>query len=181
MKRLWNPPSGPPVPATVLISAVPYLEDGEIKSIMACMTEVSRLKWAEAWQARAAQEAQEAKRQQSEFTDAISHEVRNPLTAMLQLANSISGSLEDYKGKNTGAEEYLHIIQENIEAAKTIIFCASHQKKVLDDVLILSKMDFMLLTLSPSPSQPLDLINNAVKMLQANILAADIEMNIEAH
>ncbi|KAH0354371.1 putative histidine kinase-like protein M3YPp, partial [Aureobasidium melanogenum] len=181
MKRLWNPPFGSPVPATVLISAVPYMEDGEIKSIMACMTEVSRLKWAEAWQARAAQEAQEAKRQQSEFTDAISHEVRNPLTAMLQLANSISGSLEDYKGKNTSAEEYLHIIQENVEAAKTIMFCASHQKKVLDDVLILSKMDFMLLNLSPSPSQPLDLINNAVKMLQANISAADIEMKVEAH
>lgn len=181
MKRSWNPPFGSPVPATVLISAVPYMEDGEIKSIMACMTEVSRLKWAEAWQARAAQEAQEAKRQQSEFTDAISHEVRNPLTAMLQLANSISGSLEDYKHKNTSAEEYLHIIQENVEAAKTIMFCASHQKKVLDDVLILSKMDFMLLTLSPSPSQPLDLINNAVKMLQANISAADIEMKVEAH
>lgn len=181
MKRLWNPPLGQPVPATVLISAVPYLEDGEIKSIMACMTEVSRLKWAEAWQARAAQEAQEAKRQQSEFTDAISHEVRNPLTAMLQLANSISGSLEDHKGKDTKAEEYMHIIQENIEAAKTIIFCASHQKKVLDDVLILSKMDFMLLTLSPSPSRPLDLINNAVNMLQANISAADIEMKVEAH
>ncbi|KAG9626916.1 putative histidine kinase-like protein M3YPp, partial [Aureobasidium melanogenum] len=140
MKRLWNPPFGSPVPATVLISAVPYMEDGEIKSIMACMTEVSRLKWAEAWQARAAQEAEEAKRQQSEFTDAISHEVRNPLTAMLQLANSIYGSLEDYKEKENSAEEYLHIIQENIEAAKTIIFCASHQKKVLDDVLILSKM-----------------------------------------
>ncbi|KAG9566854.1 putative histidine kinase-like protein M3YPp, partial [Aureobasidium melanogenum] len=181
MKRLWNPPFGPPVPATVLISAVPYLENGEIKSIMACMTEVSRLKWAEAWQARAAQEAQEAKRQQSEFTDAISHEVRNPLTAMLQLANSISGSLEDHSGNNKSAEEYLHIVQENIEAAKTIIFCASHQKKVLDDVLILSKMDFMLLTLSPSPSQPLDLINNAVNMLQANISAADIEMRVEAH
>ncbi|KAG9602791.1 putative histidine kinase-like protein M3YPp, partial [Aureobasidium melanogenum] len=181
MKRLWNPPFGSPVPATVLISAVPYMEDGEIKSIMACMTEVSRLKWAEAWQARAAQEAEEAKRQQSEFTDAISHEVRNPLTAMLQLANSIYGSLEDYKEKENSAEEYLHIIQENIEAAKTIIFCASHQKKVLDDVLILSKMDFMLLTLSPSPSQPLDLINNAVNMLQANISAADIEMKVEAH
>ena len=42
-------------------------------------------------------------------------------------------------------------------------------------------MDFMLLTLSPSPSQPLDLIDNAVNMLQANISAADIEMKIEAH
>lgn len=181
MKRLYNPPSGPPVPATVLISAVPYVEDGEIKSIMACMTEVSRLKFAEAWHARAAQEAQEAKRQQSEFFDVISHEVRNPLSAMLQLANSISGSLDDHKEDETSGEEYRHIIQENIEAAKTIIFCAQHQKKILDDVLVLSKMDFMLLTLSPSPMQQLSLVNNAVNMLHATIKEADIEMKIEAH
>lgn len=181
MKRLYYPPSGPPVPATVLISAVPYVEDGEIKSIMACMTEVSRQKFAEAWHARAAQEAQEAKRQQSEFTDAISHEVRNPLSAMLQLANSISGSLDDYKVDETTCEEYRHIIQENIEAAETIIFCAKHQRKILDDVLVLSKMDFMLLTLTPSPVQQLSLVNNAVNMLHATIKEADIEMKIEAH
>lgn len=181
MKRLWTPPSGPPINATVLLSAIPYVEDGEIKSVVACMTEVSRLKWAESWQARAAQEAQEAKRQQSEFTDAISHEVRNPLSAMLQLANGIAGSLEEHEKKHASVEDYLHIIQENIEAAKTIVFCANHQKKIVDDVLVLSKMDFMLLSLSPSPVQPLSLAENAVKMLQANISAADIEMKLEAH
>jgi signal transduction histidine kinase len=181
MKKSFIPPFGPPVPATLIVSAVPYMEDGEIKSIMACMTDVSRLKWAEAWQARAAQEAQEAKRQQSEFTDAISHEVRNPLSAMLQLANSISGSLDGHKEENTSAEDYLHVVQENIEAAKTIIFCAQHQRNILDDVLVLSKMDFMLLSLSPSPVQPLNLVDNAVKMLQANISAADIKMKIKAH
>jgi signal transduction histidine kinase len=181
MKKSFNPPFGPPVPATVIVSAVPYMEDGEVKSIMACMTDVSRLKWAEAWQTRAAQEAQEAKRQQSEFTDAISHEVRNPLSAMLQLANSISGSLDGYKDKEMSAEEYLHLIQENIEAAKTIVFCAQHQRNILDDVLVLSKMDFMLLSLSPSPVQPPNLVDNAVKMLQANISAADMKMTIKAH
>jgi signal transduction histidine kinase len=181
MKKSFIPPFGPPVPATVIVSAVPYLEDGKVKSIMACMTDVSRLKWAEAWQTRAAQEAQEAKRQQSEFTDAISHEVRNPLSAMLQLANSISGSLDGYKDKEMSAEEYLHLIQENIEAAKTIVFCAQHQRNILDDVLVLSKMDFMLLSLSPSPVQPPNLVDNAVKMLQANISAADLKMTIKAH
>jgi PAS domain-containing protein len=181
MRKTWNPPFGPPVPVTVIVSAIPYMEDGEIKSIMACMTDVSRLKWAEAWQARAAQEAQEAKRQQSEFTDAISHEVRNPLSAMLQLANSISTSLDGRKEEKISAEEYLHVIQENIESAKTIIFCAQHQRNILDDVLVLSKMDFMLLSLSPSPVQPLSLVDNAVKMLQASISAADIEMKIKAH
>jgi signal transduction histidine kinase len=180
LSRLWTPPSGAAINAAVLISVIPYKEDGEIKSIMTCMTEVSRLKWAESWQARAAQEAQEAKRQQSEFTDAISHEIRNPLSAMLQLANSISGSLEEAQKSDASAEDYLHVIQENVEAAKVIIFCAEHQKKIVDDVLVLSKMDFMLLSLSPSPVQPMDLVNNAVKMLHANIAAADIDIGVEA-
>jgi signal transduction histidine kinase len=100
---------------------------------------------------------------------------------MLQLANSISGSLDGHKEENTSAEDYLHVVQENIEAAKTIIFCAQHQRNILDDVLVLSKMDFMLLSLSPSPVQPLNLVDNAVKMLQANISAADIKMKIKAH
>ncbi|CAD0041900.1 unnamed protein product, partial [Aureobasidium pullulans] len=52
-------------------------------------------------------------------------------------------------------------------------------EKIVDDVLILSKMDFMLLTLSPSPSRPLDLAQNAVKMLHATISEAKIDLKVE--
>lgn len=76
MKRMYQPPVGDPVSATVLIFGFPYKEDGQITSLMACMTDVSRLKWAENWQARLAQEAQEAKRQQESFIDVVSHEIR---------------------------------------------------------------------------------------------------------
>ncbi|KAE9965699.1 hypothetical protein EG328_009480 [Venturia inaequalis] len=76
MKRMYQPPVGDPVPATILIFGFPYIEDGQITSFMACMTDVSRLKWAENWQARLAQEAQEAKRQQESFIDVVSHEIR---------------------------------------------------------------------------------------------------------
>ena len=51
----------------------------------------------------------------------------------------------------------------------------------MDDVLVLSKMDFMLLSLSPSPVQQFNLVENAVSMLQASISEADIEMKIVAH
>jgi PAS domain-containing protein len=76
MKRMYEPPVGDPEPATILIFGFPYLEDGKIVSFMACMTDVSRLKWAENWQTRLAQEAQEAKRQQESFIDVVSHEIR---------------------------------------------------------------------------------------------------------
>lgn len=76
MKRMYKPPVGDPVPATVLVFGFPYKEDGKITSLMACMTDISKLKWAENWQARLAQEAQEAKRQQESFIDVVSHEIR---------------------------------------------------------------------------------------------------------
>jgi PAS domain-containing protein len=76
LKRPYIPPVGEPVPSTVLVYGFPYLEDGKITSLMACMTDVSRLKWAENWQTRLAQEAQEAKRQQESFIDVVSHEIR---------------------------------------------------------------------------------------------------------
>lgn len=76
LKRKYQPPIGESIPMTIILSAVPYVESGHVKSIMACLTEVSRLKWAESWQAQLAQNAKDARSRQSEFTDAISHEVR---------------------------------------------------------------------------------------------------------
>lgn len=76
MKRMYQPPVGDPVPATTLVFGFPYQEDGQITSLMACMTDVSKLKWAENWQATLAQEAQQAKRQQESFVDVVSHEIR---------------------------------------------------------------------------------------------------------
>jgi hypothetical protein len=63
LKRLYIPPVGDPVPATVLLLAFPYSEDETVLSVMAVVTDASRLKWAESWQARLARKAQEAKKQ----------------------------------------------------------------------------------------------------------------------
>ncbi|GAB7355521.1 hypothetical protein MBLNU459_g6005t1 [Dothideomycetes sp. NU459] len=172
MKRLFSPPSGGPIPATVLLSAFPYIEDNEVKSVMACMTDVSRLKWAEAWQARAANEAQEAKRLQSEFTDAISHEVRNPLSAIMQLADSIAG------GCGNDPNLYKQKLEENIEAAKTILICATHQKRIVDDVLTLSKMDFTMVSLSPTSINPSHLADGALKMLAPDLSSSSVELHL---
>lgn len=178
LKRKYLPPSGDPVPATIILSAFPYIEHGETKSVMACTTDVSRLKWAEAWQARAAQEAQEAKRQQSEFTDAISHEVRNPLSAIFQLADSIASCLDDDRGCAPNTDTLFRILRDNIEAAKTILVCANHQKKIVDDVLTLSKMDFTLMTLSPTAVRPPDLAEGALKILQADLSSSEIDLDL---
>jgi signal transduction histidine kinase/CheY-like chemotaxis protein len=182
MEKLYKPPEGPSVPSTVLLSAFPFVESGQITSIMSCMTDVSRLKWAEAWQARAARDAREAKRRQGEFTDAISHEIRNPLSAIMQLADDISLSLDNVGEKTVGNfDKCIEVIQQNVEHAKTIMVCAVHQRKIVDDVLTISRLDFQSITLSPNSVQPSELVDSAVQMLQADITAANIKLQVNAH
>lgn len=67
IKTLYTPPSGPSEPSTIMISAFPYLQNGEVQHIMCCMIDISALSWAEKWQARSAEEAKQANDRQNEF------------------------------------------------------------------------------------------------------------------
>lgn len=62
-------------------------------------------------------------------------------------------------------------LAETIEAAQTIISCAKHQKRIVDDVLTLSKLDLSSITLSPVPSQPDDLVWETLRMFEAEAAA----------
>lgn len=53
------------------------------------MTDISAIKWAEGVQKRKMEDAIEAKRQQENFIDVTSHEMRNPLSAIMISGESI--------------------------------------------------------------------------------------------
>ena len=91
----------------------------------------------------------ELKRQQENFIDITSHEMRNPLSAILQCADEISTLLGDFR--SSGSESIdAGIVADSIDAAQTIALCAQHQKRIVDDVLTLSKLDSaMLMVWSP--------------------------------
>ncbi|RDW80980.1 hypothetical protein BP5796_05678 [Coleophoma crateriformis] len=178
LNTLFIPPTGDPEPTNVLAFGFSYYEDGKTKSLMSCMTDVSQLKWAEAWQARSAEEAREAKRNQEQFIDSISHEVRNPLSAIFQLADGIVTSYDEINQGSPILDRCLATLGENVEAAKTIIMCAEHQKRIVDDVLTLSKLDFMLISLKPSAVSLSELVTNVTKMFGAectnHVIALDV-------
>ena len=73
------------------------------------------------------------------------------------------------------------VATEIIDAAETIILCAQHQKRIVDDILTLSKLDASLLVISPDTIQPPTLVMKALKMYEAEIVRADIvaHVNIE--
>ena len=178
LKSTFITPSGDRQHASVLVLKFPHLEGGVIKSVMACMTDVSRLKWAESLETKKAVDAQAAKKQQEEFIDIVSHEMRNPLSAIFQCADMIRLGIEECEEKGYSTEAVQETLTSSVENSAVISLCAQHQKRIVDDVLTLSKMDHMMLLISPRPTQPLLLIQEAVKMFQADIEAHDIKVAI---
>lgn len=137
LNRQWKPPVKEHEEeklgsAWILALGFPLMENGRPKLIMGYVTDISYQKWAESVQERNANAAMLAKKRQEEFIDVTSHEMRNPLSAITQLADGIANSLDD---KALGdPEAWLEIARDSVRAANTILACAAHQKRVIDDV-----------------------------------------------
>ncbi|KAJ5082019.1 hypothetical protein N7532_011062 [Penicillium argentinense] len=98
-------------------------------------------------QRKAVEAAQESKEQQERFIDMISHEIRNPLSAILHCTEDILEAVHDKKGSDISRHDIA-------ESAETIGLCIAHQKKIVNDVLTFSKLDASMLSLSPRSVQP---------------------------
>jgi signal transduction histidine kinase len=109
------------------------------------------------------------------FIDMTSHELRNPLSAVVQCAESAIIGLTKLNQQSSTATspatyhtEYKRDFQEEIESTidslQTIITCSLHQKRVVDDVLTLSKLDSELVVITPVRVQPAVVILEAMKM-----------------
>ncbi|XDG08431.1 hypothetical protein ABKA04_008046 [Annulohypoxylon sp. FPYF3050] len=166
----------------VLMSAYPEKDaNGGIKGIFGCVTNISQQKLAEQIQMQRREEAVELKRQQENFIDITSHEMRNPLSAILQCADEIAGTLANLKPpENTEQGKSLKLAVENcLEAASTITLCASHQKRIVDDILTLSKLDSQLLLVTPVDVQPYAVVQRVLKMFESELNTNGIEMKFQ--
>ena len=110
------------------------------------VTDITSAKRAEIVQRKAAEAAEESKKQQERFIDMISHEIRNPLSAILHCTEDILDAINTQVTENS--------IKDIVESAETIGLCISHQKKIVNDVLTFSKLDAKMLALSPRSVQP---------------------------
>ncbi|KAF2677807.1 hypothetical protein K458DRAFT_318624 [Lentithecium fluviatile CBS 122367] len=175
-KARWEDRNGNKGDTWVLFCAFPEkYEDGMLKSAFGSITNISPQKWAEGFQKRKMEEAVELKRQQENFIDITSHEMRNPLSAILQCADEISTILGDFR--ISGATEIpARLVTDSIDAAQTIALCAQHQKRIVDDVLTLSKLDSAMLMVTPVDVQPLQIVQRALKMFEGEVQTAGIQM-----
>jgi signal transduction histidine kinase len=115
-----------------------------------------------------------------------SHELRNPLSAVVQCADSVIDTLDHLfvhssttsptKHKDPDIREEIYA---SIEALQTILSCSLHQKRVIDDVLTLSKLDSKLILITPIKVQPKDVVTDALKMFDIECRRMDIQLTFE--
>ncbi|KXJ90744.1 hypothetical protein Micbo1qcDRAFT_234633 [Microdochium bolleyi] len=169
-----------------------FKQDGTVDYIDFWVMDISAQKLANKVLTEKMEEALQLKTHQERFIDMISHEIRNPLSAVLHCGEEVveamkSGSavLEEAQsfGQITSQWELsrtalkAHIASAH-EAANTILYCVQHQKQIVDDVLTLSKLDSSLLEVSPIPVQPRDFIQASLKIFERELKMTDITLDL---
>lgn len=186
--------------------------DGSVQSFCGCVSDVSLQKWQLERERLRKEEALESKRQQENFIDMTSHEMRNPLSAIIHCADAVIASLSKAlelpssstsssstnrnKSKNmnmnkskalltstststSGPAEDQMLMESSIENAETIIACAQHQKRIVDDILTMSKLDSKLLAVTPITVDPLQIAQEALKMFEVEARRVDIDLQMK--
>lgn len=182
MRRHWKPPvkedeDTEATSAWMLIMCFPQIKDSKMQHLLVYVTDISHQKWAEGIQSRNAAAATLAKKRQEEFIDVTCHEMRNPLSAITQLADSIANSTrEDQPGDQ---KDWKLIAEENAASADTIAICAAHQKRVIDDVLMLSRLDAKMLTINPVAEDPANVVSTTIRMFQGETTLNETEISAE--
>jgi signal transduction histidine kinase/CheY-like chemotaxis protein len=175
--------------------------EGVIKSFTGCLSDVSLQKWQLEREKERKEEAIESKRQQENFIDMTSHEMRNPLSAIIHCADAVTATLTKVKATVEGEElvpkltvngdaqsqqdpaselysEEQELIDSCIENAEIIVTCAQHQKRIVDDILTMSKLDSQLLAITPVTVNTVDVVQEALKMFEVEARRVDIDLDM---
>lgn len=103
--------------------------------------------------------------------------MRNPLSAMLLCADGIAQALLHFKAaKNKTTVLSDALVENNLEAAQTIILCAQHQKRIIDDVLTLSKLKSNMLHVTPVQVHVETTLRRTLTMFENDFVAHDIQV-----
>ncbi|KAK8096569.1 hypothetical protein PG999_012513 [Apiospora kogelbergensis] len=183
------------VESSVWVLATGFSEfkaDGSVDYIDFWVTNISAQKLAEKILTDKMDEAIRLKTHQERFIDMISHEIRNPLSAVLHCGEEVVeamqkclddiSSVSDASATSSGNALVLDTLRSHldsaIDSANTIMYCVQHQKQIVDDVLTLSKLDADLLVVSPIPVQPVTLVRTSVRIFEPELKMTGISLTI---
>ncbi|KAH6630463.1 hypothetical protein B0J18DRAFT_102331 [Chaetomium sp. MPI-SDFR-AT-0129] len=183
--------------------------EGTIQSFTGCLSDVSLQKYQLEWEKERKEEAIESKRQQENFIDMTSHEMRNPLSAIIHCADAITatlcrvqellgggfyGSVSSDQGvgacagagelpvpmhaSEDWAAEARELVENCIDNAETIVSCANHQRRIVDDILTMSKLDSSLISITRVIVDPIKMVKEALKMFEVEARRVDINLSM---
>jgi signal transduction histidine kinase len=101
------------------------------------------------------------------------HELRNPLSAILQYSELILDIMDAHENEGSGSLD----IDTITEASNTIILCTTHQRRIIDDILVTSKLDSGLVIVEPVDFRPETYLNKSIGMYQADAQAKGVQMS----
>ncbi|KAK9495225.1 hypothetical protein V1508DRAFT_430295 [Lipomyces doorenjongii] len=161
-------------------------DTGKITHITGVWSDITERKQAEALQRQRADDAVERRRQQEYFIDAISHEMRNPLSAIIQSVevvsekiDSVVSSLKDIQTQKDELAEPMKELEESADCLDTIQLCTSHMRRIITDTINLSKMESGLFPINAEDCQPLEVAKEVMKMYENELKSLSITHSIE--
>ncbi|PSK37256.1 Hybrid signal transduction histidine kinase K [Elsinoe australis] len=158
-------------------------EHGNVVAVQGFVTDISLKKFSERLLTERLEEALETKRSADRFIDMVSHEMRNPLSAILQSADGILTALKPDESSTSPSGNKITFSNDAVDtvldAGQTIMLCAQHQKRIVDDILTLSKLDSNLLVISPDKVNLPALIDKCFKMYEGELERAEIDASLE--
>ncbi|OCK84334.1 hypothetical protein K432DRAFT_422644 [Lepidopterella palustris CBS 459.81] len=151
-------------------------DDGSIRSVVGSCTDITSQKMSEDLQKKRMEDALEAQRQQENFIDVTSHEIRNPLGAIIISADNIIRTLQILRRElGNPVAKSASLLEEMMDSAETILNCAQHQKRIVDDILTMSKLDSGLYNIVPVDIQLVDVLNNMLKIFDGELSMHDMK------
>jgi signal transduction histidine kinase len=106
--------------------------------------------------------------------------MRNPLSAIMLCADGIANSVIEFQATATKTQDMSQeLLENNLDAAQTIVLCAQHQKRIIDDVLTLSKLNSTMLYVTPVQVQLEATVRRTLKMFESEMQTHDIKMTFE--
>lgn len=101
----------------------------------------------------------------------------NPLNAIFQCAYELTESIKSKLKHGNPSQEQVEALNESLDLATTITYCANHQKRIVDDVLTLSKLDARLLQIYPETTNPIKLYKEILGLFAPEIRASRMNTN----
>ncbi|KAF8603054.1 hypothetical protein BDV93DRAFT_178308 [Ceratobasidium sp. AG-I] len=133
---------------------------------------------------RRAEEADERRRAQELLIDVTSHELRQPVSAILNSAQLIRSNLVDLRHAlraNDGQpidQKLVAALEDDIDSLDAVMQCGLAQERIANDVLSLSRIQLQVLAIHPTEFVLPDEVQNIVSIFKNEVKMKNIQLSV---